>query len=286
MRDQLNATSIDPARAADAACQAAVGGVGFRPDRLPMSCLRPEIRVQLERLLPSAATAEGQRQVRIAQALRGSGFTRISQLINNQPQVNATAAYQARRDIVGPAEFTAQLRGEMGFANMNSLRGHCRRAGTGGRVTEACLRSFFADGSANRSLDRGDRVWAAFDYRRQPEYSIDLPDDSVSLQLGAATSYSLSGGYGAYLGQGSGEERDRFDLQVKHDFDDGDGPRQSRWVATAIYSLRLSDASSAVLGLTWANRAEYVGDVDRHLGANLGLTYKVSPRTGAEGEQD
>jgi hypothetical protein len=283
VRDAITVASLDPARRSSPECRAAIVNEAagtLRLGQLRTDCLKASVRLQLERALAPAAEMQARRQQLAADALRSSGFTRISQLINNQPQLNTTVEYRSRAGVVGPEELTGKLRFEMGFANMNALRRHCQ--GTG--VTPACLQAYLARPGVKRSISRGDRLWLAGDLNRRPDFDLALPSDSVRLRLGASTTMALSGGYGAYFGDpDDGESRDRLDLQVRYDFTRNDELRQDRFVSTVLYTLRLSDQSSGVFGLTWANKPEFVGDVDRKLGANLGVTYKLNRNEEAEG---
>jgi hypothetical protein len=156
---------------------------------------------------------------------------------------------------------------------MNGLRASCGVAG----VTPACLRSYLT-GARRRRLDRSDRVWVAADWIRRWEYDVELESDSARIELGSASSVTLSGGYGRYFGaaEGDKDDRDRIDLEVRYNRVRDDALRQTRFLASLFYTARLSDQSSAVFGLTWANRPEFLGEDGRRLGANLGLTYKLS----------
>ncbi|HEU0076798.1 MAG TPA: hypothetical protein VFQ76_04060 [Longimicrobiaceae bacterium] len=235
-------------------------------------CFTPAGVARIEASIARTAAAAA-RDLRDAERrVRASGILRLAQLMNNQPQLNGTAEYRVRRDVAGPDEWTGTARFEMGFANMNGLRRHC---GAGG-VRPACLRSYVEDRAVRGSLARGDRAWAQLDFTGRRRWSVRIPEDSVDVALGAASSVAVSGGYGAYFGNpDDADDRDRLDLQVKYELTRDDPVRQDRFVSTLFYTRRLSDQSSALLGVTFANRPEFLGEVDRNLGAHLGLTYKL-----------
>jgi hypothetical protein len=263
-----SAAAIDPARRAEPDC---VGPPARDAREIQFGCLVANFRDSVE--IRVAATAEPRlRQIRrLGQRVRQAGILHLAQLINNQPQLNGSVEYRARNEVVGPQEWKGTARLEMGFANMNGLRRECA-----GPVRAECLRRYVGDDNVRRSLARGDRVWAQAEFTRRNAWDVSLPDDAVSLALGTASTWAVSGGYGAYFGnQEDGENRDRLDLQGKYDFTGDDALRQDRFVATLFYTRRLSGQSSALLGVSYANRPEFLGDVDRNVSANLGLTYKL-----------
>jgi hypothetical protein len=49
--------------------------------------------------------------------------------------------------------------------------------------------------------------------------------------------------------------------------------RQSRLTATATLSQKMSDKSIFSIGVAWAEKPEYLGEVDEELSANLGLRW-------------
>lgn len=278
----LDASTIDPARQDARECANLTD-----TDALRVDCLRPASRDALERALAPAARSTADARAAAVAEMERTGFTRLADLVNNQPQFNVGVTYRSRSEVVGPSEWKAQARFELGFANMNGLRRLCRGADGPGSVTADCLARYLRHDGVRRSLNRGDRAWTAVELNHRPRYSLALADDGVALALGTATTLGVSGGYGAYFGRvEDGDGRDRLDVQARYDFTRDDALRQDRLVATAFYTLRLSDQSAALLGVTWANRPEFVGDdVTRKLRANLGVTYKLHRKepAGADG---
>lgn len=251
-----------------------------------LACFTPDVQNRVVALIEGAASTQDVWRTEAERRLRESGFDRISELINSQPQFNVTAEYRSRNEVAGPDEWTGKARFEMGRANMNALRRFCARTQGTSRIDLDCLRRFIASDGVRSSLARGGRFFGEFTAKHRPTYAVSLADEGVNFTLASATTMALSGGYGAYFGNpDDGANRDRFDLQGKYDFTRDDVLRQDRAVVTAFYTRHLSDQSSVLLGLTWANRPEFVGDVDRKLGARLGFSYKLhqpeKPATGA-----
>jgi hypothetical protein len=242
-----------------------------QPEDWKLGCLRAPVRDSVVRFLTVWGAARGQ-WLRIAEdSLKNTGFFRIAELMNNQPQINASVEYRGRDRLAGPSEWTGSARWEVGRANWNAMRRRCN-----GSVTASCLRDYVQ--RAAPALARGERAYLQADWKRRDAWRVSLPSDSVQLSLGTASTYAVTGGYGTFLdGAADAANRDRFDLTAKWDIARGDQLRQNRFVATAFLTHKLSDQSTLLLGATYANRSEFVGDVTSHLGANFGLTYKISP---------
>ncbi|HET6230699.1 MAG TPA: hypothetical protein VFE05_11570 [Longimicrobiaceae bacterium] len=238
----------------------------------PVACLSPAGREALEAEIGLLAGAVARNRAARDERLKASGFTHLAQLVNNQPQLNAAWEYHSRRGVVGPNEWTGRARFELGFANMNGLRRSC-----GGKVDPACLSKYVNDPAVRSSLARGDRMFVQLDVTRRNTWRLSIPQDSVDIRLASATTLAAGAGYGAYIGNPEdGENRDRLDGQAKWDFARNDAARQNRFVASLFYTRHLTGQASALIGLSYANRPEFLGDVDRKLRANLGLTYKLN----------
>lgn len=269
---KLDAAAIDASARTRPECALGQDGV----TTVDLACLNPEVQNTVVDLIQRAASAQNAWRTRAERRLRENGFDRISELINSQPQFNATVEYRNRGEVAGPDEWTGKARFEMGRANMNALRRFCARTQGAGRIDLDCLRRFTASDGVCSSLARGGRFFGELTANHRPTYAVSLADEGVDFTLPSATTMALSGGYGAYFGNpDDGANRDRFDLQGKYDFTRNDVLRQDRAVVTAFYTRHLSDQSSVLLGLTWANKPEFVGEVDRKLGARLGFNYKL-----------
>jgi len=281
--------SIQPTRRDDPRC-VDIRGNPLSTDELPVSCLTEAVRNQMEAMLVPVTRFEARQELTMVTLVSNSGFNRLADLVNNQPQLNFSAEYRSRVRVVGPDEWVGRARFEMGFANMNGLRRECARADSTAQaiarrdtVTLACLREYTRSPSVQRSLAHGDRLWFAGEVRYRPEYHVELAEDSVDFTLGSGVGFGVSGGYGRYLGSAErdDEDRDRIDLHVSYDHSDSEDLRQSRFLAGVFYTLRISGNASGVVGLAWANKPEFVEGADRHLHANLGLSYKFN-----RGKQD
>ena len=259
-------TSFLPGRGDDPACHK------NDPNLLSIGCFTVAARLQIQAQIDRQAAAAAAPITRDSTLLVNAGFLYVAQLINNQPQLNATAEYRSRTGVVGANEWTGMGRVEVGLANMNGLRRSCR-----GPLTAACLTNYLD--RKHGYLQRGDRLWAQVDWSRRNRWHVRRAGDSLDLRVKPALTYALSGGYGAYFGNAAEDEnRDHLDVNGKYDVTRDDPIRQNRFVATASYTHRIDDQSAAIIGLTYASRPEFLGDVDHRLGGNIGFTYRVKQK--------
>ena len=51
--------------------------------------------------------------------------------------------------------------------------------------------------------------------------------------------------------------------------------RQNRWLFTASLTQKVSDESSAIVSIKWADHPEFLGEVDKRVTANVGVSFKI-----------
>jgi hypothetical protein len=281
-------TAVRPEQVSNPNCRvrSAVGAPG-KPSSgdVRLDCLTDAMQDSVEQWISFETTATARWIAGVTQRVRSSGFLHVAQLLNNQPQVNGTLEYRSRAAVVGANAWTGRVRWESGFANLNGYRRFC--ASRPELKPADCLQRYTTDRRVAGSLARADRVWAQFDWTRRNAWHVSQPGDSLRLRLNAASTYAVSAGYGGYVSNAADDEnRDRLDVQGKFDIARGDPVRRrNRFVASADYTRHLADRSTAVLGFTYANRPEFLGDVDHRLRANLGVTYKISRSPAAEADK-
>ncbi|HEU4558004.1 MAG TPA: hypothetical protein VFS20_09150, partial [Longimicrobium sp.] len=139
---------------ADTRCTGTVAQLQFR-------CFTTQARARLEAALLPTARAERERRSAITTVLKSAGFSRLAELVNNQPQLTFEAESRVRTGAAGPDQFTGKVRVETGFTNVNSMRGYCRARSLSPDNVE-CLSLFTHDSSKVRSLERGHRLWGSF----------------------------------------------------------------------------------------------------------------------------
>lgn len=262
------AAHLDPDRATEAPCNS------VNAQTWTFDCFTSAGAAVVEQSLVKAASAQRLDDEAITRLLDRSGFNLLADLINNQPQFSVSLEYRPRRDIAGPTELTGKLRLEFGGENMNDLRAFCRARGSA--LDAGCLRGYTEQPGVLARVRRGARGWLSADFSQRDAYDLDLPDDGVSISLGEDRKLAVSGGLGSYMGvDADGTETGRWDLKLEYDFHDGDSERQDRLLAGLTYTHRVSASSSAVLGLSWANKPEFLDQDVRRFGAHVGFAYKL-----------
>jgi hypothetical protein len=272
--------SLDAARAGDPQCARATRAANRRFD-----CYRAGFRAMVNTRFRVASAAMRARGARRLSALDALELNALAMLVNNQPQLNATVAYRYRDDLAGPDEVTGSLRFEVGGYNVNTLRKQCPRSrGVDlDRDTpfKACARTALTNMSTRLAdaLGRGQRFVLEVDLNRRARYDVVLADEGIALADDRSLELDASLGYGQYFGRlAGGTRRPRIDAELSYEHQLEGELRNDRLVAKVAFAHPLTDQLGTVLGAIWANKPEYVGDVQRRLSATLGLTYKLVQR--------
>ena len=220
--------------------------------------------------------------------LRARGFFSLVDLVNNQPQIVLSVEARVRDDLVGPDEQSLKLSYELGGANINGFK----RFRANQQVLDAereaderlcpdtstCLLGY-VDSKGGR-VESGDRFSASLSFVSKDGYHFD--DSGIALDLPSERSLVAELGYGRYLGSRVADMgaagSSRVDLAVNYEDVKDDPARQNRTTARFTFSQGLSDGLFLTLGLVWANKPEYRGQVDQEISARAGINYKLGER--------
>ncbi len=248
----------------------------------------PEIVDQLEKDLVQQAQA-----FKASLAALDSSMERVDDLVANQPQLILEGAYHERRNLTGPKEWIGKISYEIGlFGNLNDqktwARNHSSSCPDDG-ASFACLQAYLKarQGGKKKLADNGNRLAVSLEYTRSDPFHFDLPEEDFTFDLDRSQAWAGSLTYGRYLGnfklpnllgafegtQVGLEDSARFDLEAKYDDASGDPMKQSRFTATATLSQKASDNSTYSLSFAYANKPEYLGEINHELSANLGLKW-------------
>jgi hypothetical protein len=227
----------------------------------------------------SAALLTGVKELRavedsLREMLSQSGFYDLGVLIDNQPQLSFEVATDIRRDLVGPNQFNATIRYEAGFTNLNGLRRACGSLADT-LIAPECLRRYLNDPGTAAAMGRGDRLSLSVAFARRSDHHLELPADSVNLRLDGTWDLVGSFGLGRFVAFDRHDQAvGRIDLLGEYVYHHDDPERLNRFVASATYTQRLSVSLSIAAGFSYANRPEFLGEVDKKVSANFGLRYK------------
>ena len=212
--------------------------------------------------------------------IKARGLTRLTQLIDQQPQLLFTLGHDIRDDIVGPEKTSATLTFEKTAANLghflrtsgaSCLKGdEVRQGGPAYTTCANALDSYFAGPAKN--LNTQMRWKLAASYHRVKKWSYAAPSDSVSLSLPETDRWEVAFGLGRpLLGRRNG---DRIDVEVAYDSNiDDDTSNKERVKATVTYTRRIGDMD-VPFSLVYANKDEFLGEVDQQISLHLGLKFK------------
>lgn len=249
-------------------------------DPYRMECFREPFRTALGQAIARHALGFAEYIDAIDTRLRDIGFRRLADLLNNQPQLSVSAELRVRDEVVGPDGYGFALRFEQGFANLNSLRSAC-----GGSIRDAgCVRGYLSRPDVIAALDRSDRVWASVELDVIDDYTFRraVGETMVSLDRGGSVSLRGSLGVGRQIRvDAQGGELARVDLAIEGELNEDSSGRNDRFVASLTYSQKISEALTLPLGITYANKAEFLGDVDDRLGVHLGFRWRLRRGTPA-----
>ena len=291
--DALVRQAISSSKALDAARrQALAAHPEIESQDTPFSAVAdPTAQGELIRIFEDSARAQHD-AIETATAL----VTSLTRLVNNQPQMYGSILYHARRDLVGPNEWSARFTYEIGSDNMNRFLGgagaSCRPDATGVIVNpKDCYAAFTRYAQAGRSSpETADRMALSVEYSRKEKSSIDLSKYSVvnPIVTDDAHSFVFSFTYGHTIVSNRQRRDGRLDLSI--DYEDRHGGEtttaggstapspKDRLVSTLTYTQKLSDTLTLPLSIVYENHDSLRTDVDRQIGVHFGINFKLPGR--------
>jgi len=231
------------------------------------------IRARLDPSIIAAAKEIGERQKVFTDQIKSRRWYELDDLVNNQPQILASATYRRREDLIGPDEWSAKLSFEMGFANINGLKKYCEDKGKSESDSD-CLSDYLT--KVGKTTDIAPRLKIEGEFGEFDQYFFELPADHVSYRLDRIQKTVIKGSLGGYMhSNAQGNQTTRVDLEGLFEDVTGDEKRNNRFVATLTFSQKMTGDMSAAFSVVYANKPEYLGEVDEELGARVGLRYKI-----------
>lgn len=236
---------------------------------------------EIEPRVLAAARQAAQDALGFQTALERHSYFRLADLVSNQPQLHFELSFRERDDLVGPDAWGVKATYEHGFGSLNGALKACGQNLTkddeyAGK-TMTCYEKFLAKNEGK--IKTSNRLAVSVEYQDTDPYRFTLPDDGFLFELDSARKLIGSLTWGRSLTVDSkGEDSSRFDVEAKYEDVTGDEMRNNRFVATATYTLRVLDGNAFTLGLIYANKPEFLGEVDQELGARFGLKFKLDKK--------
>jgi hypothetical protein len=212
-----------------------------------------------------------------AQALfKAKHFDLFAALIDNQPQITGSASYHQPGRLGGAKERAATLEFHAGRDNINTLRQACTAVEGRADCMQKRLNQLAADGAST------DKYVATFTYKKTNSFKLaELPlSDPVAdfkpIDLKSSSEYNVKIQAGRQLGTEVMGKPTRADLSFEGIRTENDGFRtKNRWVGTLTISVPFGENMTLPVSLTYANRAEFLGDPNERFGAHFGLSYRL-----------
>jgi hypothetical protein len=225
-------------------------------------------RQQLKDVCTRAAIAKGTAYARLAKFLHSIHIEQLADLLNNQPQLVLTGSWRIKSSLVGPDEKSVHFSGEWSPNSLNTLRSNL--AGKRGAEALAAFKSAASDAT------RTPRFKLSFQYTWLERFALDLPADSLNLNLPRARRLTASFTYGqSLLFDSAGKETGRIDAAAQYDNFSDDPKHKDRGTIGVTYSQKLSKDFVLPIGIVYANHGQFLGDVQKRFSAHFGLKVKV-----------
>lgn len=276
----MMATTMDATAEENAALDAVGDLVQSADERLDFGTGGDEARINARvEAVKAAARAFKNERTRLA-----NFSTAFAKLLNNQPQWYGSLIYHARRNVIGPNEWSGEFTYEFASNNLNAFkRKHpgCDPDSERPQLAPAdCareLQAFAADTSSPI-----ERVALSLEYHRVNRRWISDPTRGLDLGFPRSEAYvgTLAAGWNvapllpfgpATSGVGDG----RLDLTAKYEMPEDDDSEEKGFVAALTYTQKISEGFSFPVSFVYSDHASDLLNVDKRFSARFGLMYKM-----------
>jgi hypothetical protein len=230
------------------------------------------LRQQLLTTVESAARQESELSGQLNAAIQAAHLSSFADLVSNQPQFHFSAKQILREQLADPNELSAKLTWEMGFVNIGDFQRKHGNAASDKEYLDA-YEQYVAD-NADR-ITRGDRVSLSLEYGKINNLRIMVPTQQLDHTFPGVTKLIGSAGYGRIFQEDKAAQTStRLDFVASYENVSNDPMRQNRLLATLTVTRKTKDFSIP-FGVVYANRSEFLTDVNRKLSAHVGLKFDL-----------
>lgn len=222
--------------------------------------------------MAKAAAEMAARDVTFQTRLESSGFFRIADLVNNQPQLYFTGSYRYRDERAGPADWSIEGVYEL---PMGQSLNKARKNSEGNIEDLNDLKRYFDANPAGG--EHGHRLTVKAKVSEVRPYDFADEDVTLSLDSSRVVSASLEYGYQLWADAKEGDKVGGARVEVKANWDDAtdDPKRNDRFTSSLTFTQVLYEDVSLSIGAIYASKPEYRDEVDHELSARFGLRFKV-----------
>ncbi len=237
-----------------------------------------DLRQDAIAVVQEAKEAELEYLFLLSSSLKRSGYFALGELAANDPQFVFEGSYSIRDDFVGPDELALKVSYQLGLVNLSRLRKECRKekkSTDSDGIGMKCLEHFMTPDVRKRlDASKGDALSFSAEYMSTED--LDVTTAGGNVMTDSVQRWSVQVEYGRNLViPDDGKVSSRFDLSGRWEDWSDDPMHQDRGVLEASLSQRLTDDFSAVVGVVWASKPEFRGEVDAELSVRAGFTFKI-----------
>lgn len=220
------------------------------------------------------------RRVQARRTASAPFFEAFATLLNNQPQFYGAVIYHARKNVIGPNEWSAKFTYEFAGNNLNAFKGAHPRCADETEIALTCAQELqsFAD-----AIRPGiERLAVSLEYHKVNRRWISDPDAGLDLGFPRTRSFVGSVAFGTNMGSmlpfgtaASGAGGARLDFTAKYELPEDDQSEEKGFVGTLTYTQKISDTFSLPLSFVYSDHESDLLNVDKRFSARFGLMYKL-----------
>ncbi len=204
----------------------------------------------------------------------------LADLVEQQPQLLFTLEHAFRDEIVGPQTTQASVTWEFTRRNFGDFLRTKGRACTDPAVADSTSARYDTCVSALQNymtaygtdLEHQTRFKVEASFKRVDAVTYSFPADGVDLALPQHDRWEVAVAAGRPLN--GDKNRGRLDLQLSYDSNlDDDDSNKERITASLTYTRRVADMDMP-FSIVYANKDEFLGEVDHQISMNFGLKFR------------
>ncbi len=251
-----------------------------KPESLFKLTVPAENREKVNALVQQLVAEEKAGAARSATFYKQSHLDLLPTLIDNQPQISGTYTYHTPGRVAGPIDRALSVEIHFGDTNVNSIRKACATDANVADCFQRQLVSLAQSGlNPNKFVFTATRTWAGgFHLSSADDAAITTP-----IALDKTSDWHVKAQAGRDLQQQGSTKAMRADLSFEGTrTEKGSIRNTNRWVGIATLSIPLGDTVTLPISLTWANKAEFLGDTNDRFGAHFGISYRLPSLAGSK----
>jgi hypothetical protein len=237
-----------------------------------------ELKAELKAATFKAANERAAMTQGIQAELARSSLDRLAELVEQQPQLLFTLSHDFRDEIVGPESTSATVTWELNRRNFGAFLRNQGRSCAGTEVAAGTSPQYDSCVSALQSYLGGDAIQNQWRFKLEASFkrigSVDysFPVDGVDLSMPKHDRWEVAVAAGRPLSNDKNGGRLDFELAFDSNLDD-DTTNEERVTAALTYTRRVGDLDMP-FSIVYANKDEFLDEVDHQLSLNLGLKFR------------